>query len=153
MKLTDKERKAIVAEYTNGEATHRSLAAKYGVAPNTIKNVIKENADFAQKCADIKKENAESMMEYLKGRLPIARDIVDKSLKRLLEQINKASTYEVTGLFKTVTEVFIKAAGNNPGSDNNVTLNVHFKDLSAGEKKHFLQIREMLKIFFAVSII
>ena len=52
-KLTDKERKAIVAEYTNGEATHRSLAAKYGVAPNTIKNVLKENADFAQKCADI----------------------------------------------------------------------------------------------------
>lgn len=105
MNLTDKERKAIVAEYTNGEATYRSLAAKYGVAPNTIKNVIKENADFAQKCADIKKENAESMMEYLKGRLPMARDIVGKSLKRLLEQIDKASTYEVTGLFKTVTEV------------------------------------------------
>ena len=137
MKLTDKERKAIVAEYTNGEATHRSLAAKYGVAPNTIKNVIKENADFAQKCADIKKENAESMIEYLKGRLPMARDIVDKSLKRLLGQIDKASTYEVTGLFKTVTEVFMKAAGSNPGSDSNVTLNVHFKDLSAGERKLF----------------
>lgn len=136
MKLTDKERKAIVAEYTNGEATHRSLAAKYGVAPNTIKNVIKENADFAQKCADIKKENAESMIEYLKGRLPMARDIVDKSLRRLLGQIDKASTYEVTGLFKTVTEVFMKAAGSNPGSDNNVTLNVHFKDLSAGEENH-----------------
>ena len=46
MKLTDKERKAIVAEYTNSEATYGSLAAKYGVAPNTIKNVLKENADL-----------------------------------------------------------------------------------------------------------
>lgn len=134
MKLTDKERKAIVAEYTNGEATYRSLAAKYGVAPNTIKNVLKENADFAQLCTDIKKENTESMVEYLKGRLPIAQEIVNKSLKRLLEQIDKASTYEVTGLFKTVTEVFMKAVGNNSGSDNDVTLNVHFKDLSVGEK-------------------
>ena len=85
-----------------------------------------------------KKRECRVYAEYLKGRFPIARDIVDKSLKRLLEQIDKASTYEVTGLFKTVTEVFIKAAGNNPGSDNNVTLNVHFKDLSVGERKLFL---------------
>ena len=74
------------------------------------------------------------MMEYLKGRLPMARDIVDKSLKRLLEQIDKASTYEVTGLFKTVTEVLSR---RRQQSRQRQQRNVHFKDLSAGERKLF----------------
>lgn len=149
MKLTDKERKAIVAEYTNGEATHRSFAAKYGVAPNTIKNVIKENADFALLCTDIKKENAESMMEYLKGRLPMARDIVDKSLKRLLEQIDKASTYEVTGLFKTVTEVLSRRLATIPAA---TTTQRPFQGFERWRKKTFFFKLEECPISFLMFL-
>lgn len=134
MKLTDKDCKAIVAEYAEGGATHRSLAVKYGVAPNTIKKVIDSNGDFAQRCAEIKNANTKSMLEYLQGRLPIAQKIVKKALDKLYLDIESASAYQVTGIFKTVVEIFLNAAANSSCMDSGVTLNVHFKDLSVGEK-------------------
>lgn len=41
MKLTDKQRKQIIAEYVagDGNVSHRALATKYNVSPTTIQRI------------------------------------------------------------------------------------------------------------------
>ena len=47
-KLTDKQRKKIIAESVNGSSI-RALAAKYGVSTTTIQRTLKSDNDLKQK--------------------------------------------------------------------------------------------------------
>lgn len=49
-KLTDKQRKKIIAESVNGSSI-RALAAKYGVSTTTIQRVLKSDTTLTQKVA------------------------------------------------------------------------------------------------------
>ena len=55
-KLTDKQRKKIIAESVNGSSI-RALAAKYGVSTTTIQRVLKSDTTLTQKVAQKKAEN------------------------------------------------------------------------------------------------
>lgn len=52
-KLTDKQRKKIIAESVNGSSI-RALAAKYGVSTTTIQRTLKSDNDLKQKVAQKK---------------------------------------------------------------------------------------------------
>ena len=64
-KLTERQKKNIVAAYTAGGVTLDTLAGKYKVSIETIRRALKSDPDFVKKCEDIKNEEeleaAESM--------------------------------------------------------------------------------------------
>lgn len=47
-KLTDRQKKQIIAESVEGSSL-RALGAKYGVSPTTIRRVLLHNPEFKQK--------------------------------------------------------------------------------------------------------
>lgn len=59
-KLTDKQKKKIIAEHIEG-ATIRALAKKYKVSTTTVQRVLKSDADFTQKVTEKKEDNAKQV--------------------------------------------------------------------------------------------
>ena len=55
-KLTDKQRKEIIAEYIQGGTSQRKLAEKYHVSPYLIRQILKSDKKLTQKIAQKKKK-------------------------------------------------------------------------------------------------
>lgn len=68
-KLTDKQRKKIIAEHIEG-ASIRALASKYKVSTTTIQRTIHGDTDFAQKVTEKKEANAK---QVLGGKVPLSK--------------------------------------------------------------------------------
>lgn len=60
-KLTDKQRKKIIAESVNGSSI-RALAAKYQVSTTTIQRVLKSDAELTQKVAQKKRRTPQAFL-------------------------------------------------------------------------------------------
>ena len=81
-KLTDKQRKKIIAESVNGSSI-RALAAKYQVSTTTIQRVLKSDADFTQKVAKKKAENAASVLAFMDSKKNDVCGLIDKLLSAM----------------------------------------------------------------------
>lgn len=119
-KLTDRQRKQIIAEYVEGDGkiSQRRLAKKYGVSLSTISKIL-GNENVKQKCTQKKEENMLSMVEYLDSRKQTAQELMEKILKLSSEDIAKASLRDKMGALKILSEVF--AAGKSVPHDNSIT--------------------------------
>lgn len=104
-KLTDQQRKQIIAEYALGGTSHRALAAKYGVSPTAIKKVL-EDPESVQKCADKKKENEQSMLDFLNDKKDQAQDLIAKLLSSAVKDVSTAPLRDKMGAIKILTDVF-----------------------------------------------
>ena len=63
-KLTLKQKKEIIAKHAEG-MNYSQLAREYGVSPNTIKNYVREDTDFAEKCEQVKKETEKILIMHI----------------------------------------------------------------------------------------
>jgi transposase-like protein len=130
-KLTDKQRKQIIAEYVEGGTSHRALAKKYGVAATTIANLLRAHKDdVVQKCAEVKKENTLSMIQYLENKRVIAQEIIGDILQSTKEEIAQASVRDKMGALKIISDIFLNNI-TSPIGDNGIKIDVHFADFSA----------------------
>ena len=78
-KLTDKQRKKIIAESVNGSSI-RALAAKYGVSTTTIQRVLKSDTTLTQKVAQKKAENTASILAFMDSKKNDVCGLIDKLL-------------------------------------------------------------------------
>lgn len=110
MKLTDKKRKKIIAEYVvgDGKVSMRSLAKKYAVSPSLISKILGDEKSV-QKCTHKKKENELSMLAFLDARSQKAQELIDKILDTLPEDFEKASMRDKAGLLKILSETFAQS--------------------------------------------
>lgn len=81
-KLTDKQRKKIIAESVNGSSI-RALAAKYKVSTTTIQRVLKSDAEFTQKVAQKKAENTASVLAFMDSKKNDVCGLIDKFLSAM----------------------------------------------------------------------
>ena len=91
-KLTDLQRKRIIAAHVANGVSQRKLAAKYGVSATTIRRVLKGDAQLAQKVAQKKEENTASILSFMDTQ---KNDVCDL-LKNLLAAINDPKKIEAT---------------------------------------------------------
>lgn len=106
-KLTDRQRKRIIAEYIDGDGkvSQKSLAQKYGVSESAIRKVLSD--EKVRKSADIKKEeNLQDMLAFLDSRKKSAQQLIDLIMAEMPESIRKASLREKSGALKILSEVF-----------------------------------------------
>lgn len=78
-KLTDKQRKKIIAESVNGSSI-RALAAKYNVSTTTIQRVLKSDTELMQKVAQKKAENTVSILAFMDSKKNDVCGLIDKLL-------------------------------------------------------------------------
>lgn len=83
-KLTDKQRKKIIAESVNGSSI-RALAAKYGVSTTTIQRVLKSDTELTQKVAQKKAENTVSILAFMDSKKNDVCGLIDKLLAAMAD--------------------------------------------------------------------
>ena len=133
-KLTDKEKKKIVAEYVQGGMSYRKLALKYKVSPNLIKSVVTNDKEFAQKCTHKKKENAESVLNHIAQKKDEIIDLFDETTKQLSQKVRSgtADVRELVGLFKTIIDTYASIENTKESGEQITGISVEFEDASEG---------------------
>lgn len=124
-KLTERQRKNIVASYAAGGVTMKDLACKYGVDAATISRIIKRDAEFANKCNGIKNEieneTAETMRDYFRIRRSQAQSLLDILLDIPVELVKASSLRDRVGAAHYIKEMFAEGKDEDTGgSDDNV---------------------------------
>lgn len=106
-KLTDKQRKQIIAERAQG-ATFRELANKYHVSSTTIHRTLTGDPETEQKVAEKKRENTKDILEHMKSKTDEVCEIIDVYLDVLpkLENFDKLSPNQITTALGTLIDKF-----------------------------------------------
>nr|DAI55239.1 MAG TPA: ECF sigma factor [Caudoviricetes sp.]DAT92143.1 MAG TPA: ECF sigma factor [Caudoviricetes sp.] len=134
-KLTDRQRKQIIAEYVEGDGkvSQQKLADKYHVSRQAISTILNTEKS-CEKLRNKKEENTLSMLEYLDSRKQTAQELMEKILALSAEDIAKANLRDKMGALKILSEVFA-VKNDTPLNGNGVTVQINVKDCS-GEEKH-----------------
>ena len=134
-KLTDRQRKQIIAEYVNGGISQRQLAEKYGVSRQAIAKLLSTEKS-SQKLRNKKEENTRSMLEFLDEQKSTAQSLMQKLLKASEEDIEKASLRDKMGALKILSEVFAPHKNDGKNGEENVGKKVEFvfKDTSMSDE-------------------
>lgn len=117
-KLTDRQRKQIIAEYASGDISQRELAERYQVTQKTISKIL-STEEVRQKVSLKKEENTRSMLEFLDEQKSTAQSLMQKLLKASEEDIEKASLRDKMGALKILSEVFAPRKGDETGAAEN----------------------------------
>lgn len=132
-KLTDKQRKQIIAEYVAGDGavSQQQLAERYGVSRQAISKILTDE-ESCEKLRNKKKENELSMVAFLDSRSQKAKDLIDKILDTLPKDFEKANMKQKAGLLKILTEVFGKPKEEGASGETSGTpvFEFVFKDVS-----------------------
>lgn len=136
-KLSDKQRKQIIAEYLagDGKVSHAQLANRYGVTRQAITKLLSDE-ESCQKLHEKKKENEMSMLSFLDDRSTKAKGLIDKILDTLPQDFEKASMRDKAGLLKILTETFggKREEALEEKKNDQPTFNFVFSDVSIKEK-------------------
>lgn len=79
-KLTDKQKKKIVADYIESQ-NYTQTGIKNNVDTETVRRVVKADKDFARKLERKKEENTQTTLEYMDKQHETKKRILDKLLK------------------------------------------------------------------------
>ena len=91
-KLTDKQKKKIVADYIQTQ-NYRETARINNVDRETVKKLVKEDKDFSQKLAAKKEENTQDILEYMNSIKEKQKRIIDLSLQALEEKLESPDMF------------------------------------------------------------
>ena len=91
-KLTDKQKKKIIADYIQNQ-NYRETARINNVDRETVKKLVNEDKDFVQKLAIKKEENTQDILEYMNSIKEKQKRIIDLSLQALEEKLTKPDMF------------------------------------------------------------
>lgn len=81
-KLTDKQKKKIIADYVENQ-NYSETARMNNVSVNAVKNIVLADEETANKCKQKKQENTQSTIEYMQTQHETKKRILDKILKAI----------------------------------------------------------------------
>lgn len=115
-RLTDRQRKEIIADYTE-MGSYNAVAKKHGVSLNTVKKIVQENADIAEKCNQKKEQNTADILAHMDAKKDKVNQIIDKYLDALLdeEKIASATPAQLTTALGTLIDKFTMAKAVDAG--------------------------------------
>ena len=90
-RLTDKQKKKILADYTL-IGSYNAAAKINGVSDKTVRNLVLKNPDITEKYEQKKEENTADILDYMERQ----RDDVCEVLGICLSELKKAERYEKT---------------------------------------------------------
>lgn len=108
-RLTDKQRKKIVADYVECE-NYSEVARMNNVAVNTVKKIVLSDNDIASKCKQKKEENTKDILDYMDSIAEDQKEIIDLSLKAIKDKLKKPDAFTSVKDIATVYGVIFDKA-------------------------------------------
>lgn len=138
-KLTDKQRKKMVADRVNGMSI-RALAEKYGVSTSTVQSTINRDEKVTQKITQKKEQNTAEVLAYMDEKKEQVCTIVDKILLQMGNEKKIAST-PLNQLATTMGILIDKFTANevsraNAAEENNLARAIADAAKHIGEQKN-----------------
>lgn len=114
-KLTDKQRKKIIAEHIEG-ASIRTLAKKYKVSTTTIQRTINSDSEVKQKVTQKKEQNTAEVLAYMDGKKKDVCGLIDALLLEMSDK-EKIKATPLNQLATTMGIVIDKFTINESAAD------------------------------------
>ena len=109
-KLTPEEKSKVIADYVMLQ-NYSQVARKYGVAINTVKNIVDKDKNLEEKCKKKKEEIEIGMGAFMQTQSWKARKIIELALDLLGEKdtLKKATVSQVATMMGIVIDKFVQA--------------------------------------------
>lgn len=104
-RLTDKDRKQILADYAETE-NYRETARNLGLSDRTVRKICKETSELTQLIAQKKEQNTSDMLAYMESRKEQAQGIIDNCLAVLPEKLEKANAVQLATVMAILIDKF-----------------------------------------------
>lgn len=133
MKLTDKQKKKIIADYVSLQS-YTAAGKLNGVSRTTVKRLVDADSGTHEKMRQKKAENTEDVLSYMSEQAEVVKDLIGKYLTALADddKIAAASIVQIATSMGIVIDKFT-APGAAAKDDRGIRA---FLDAAAvGEKK------------------
>ena len=125
-KLTDKQKKKIIADYVETQ-NYSETARRNNVADNTVRAVVNDNKNVAKKLEQKKQENTQSTIEYMQTQHESKKRILDKILKAIEEKADNIDMFtnikDLATAYGIILDKELKFMEMQRGNANNEELN------------------------------
>lgn len=132
-KLTDKQKKKIVAESVNGSSM-TALARKYGVSTATIHRVVHGDEKLKEKVEQKKAENTVSILAFMDSKKNDVCALIDKLLAAMADD-DKLAAATVNQLATAMGIVIDKYTANEAFKTSDTKENNLFEAITAAGKE------------------
>ena len=104
-RLTDKQKKKIVADYLE-LGSYNATAKRNGVSDTTVKRIIVESGEIAEKLEQKKAENTADILAYMESKRGVVCEIIEKGLAALNnpDKLSEASPAQITTALGTLID-------------------------------------------------
>ncbi len=104
-RLTDKQKKKILADYTELES-YSATAKANGVSKDTVRRIVASCADFAGRAQEKKEQNTADIIAYMESKRDIVCEILGKGLDALNspDKLAEASPAQITTALGTLID-------------------------------------------------
>lgn len=110
-RLTDRQKKKIIADYLE-TGSYNAVAKRNGVSGHTVKRIVSDDPEMAEKLQQKKDENTADILAYMDGQKRAVCDIIDVGLEVLPDKIRAARTAsDVTTALGTLIDKFTAFTG------------------------------------------
>lgn len=111
-RLTDKQKKKIVADYIE-LGSYNAVAKLNGVSNHTVKRVVLEVPGISEKIQDKKDENTADILAYMESKRKIVCEILGKGLDALNspDKLAEASPAQITTALGTLIDKWAMIGG------------------------------------------
>lgn len=111
-RLTDKQKKKIVADYLETES-YNATAKMNGVCGQTVRRVVEESQGIAENLKKKKDENTADILAYMESKRGVVCEIIEKGLAALnsAEKLADASPAQITTALGTLIDKWATVSG------------------------------------------
>lgn len=92
-KLTDKQKKKIIADYMENNNYSETARLNGGISPNTVKTIVNKDENTAKICKQKKEENTKDILQYMDNIAEKQKKIIDLSLDVLEEKLSNPDLF------------------------------------------------------------
>ena len=91
-KLTDKQKKKIIADYMEN-GNYRETARINSVSDNTVRSIVNKDQKTSKKLAQKKEENTKDILEYMDSIVKDQKEVIDLSLQVLKDKLKSPDLF------------------------------------------------------------
>lgn len=129
-RLTDKQKKKIIADYVQ-LGSYNAVAKINGVSKDSVKRVVLNCEDFAQKAQQKKEENTADIIAYMESQKNSVCEVLKIALNELKkpEKYEKAAPREIATTMAILIDKYTAFGGNSAESQAEDELSKSLREL------------------------
>lgn len=129
-RLTDKQKKKIVADYLETES-YNATAKKNGVCGQTVRRVVEESHGITENLKKKKEENTADILAYMESQRKVVCEIIGKGLEALNspEKLAEATPSQITTAIGTLIDKWTAISGGPADTAKEDDLSMSLREL------------------------